>query len=203
MLFSSLHILHRKRKPLLCGMIKSALRKAIRPDGTRFYTTEQHAVAAVPHGSFLLTAAPPRGFEPPENRGSTVCRQLTFACIHRFISTAIPAASNIRRGEIILLFCGELQSAFLNSLCAINNFIACMIRKVEPEARYRSPHDRLGLSVAHRQFRKHGVKLADSIRLRYDLFFSGGRNDIMVHFNIFHVRGCKRKADGHCFSTAG
>ena len=25
-----------------------------------------------------------------------------------------------------------------------------MIRKVEPEARYRSPHDRLGLSVAHR-----------------------------------------------------
>lgn len=88
---------------------------------------------------FLLTAAPPRGFEPPENRGSTVCRQLTFACIHRFISTAIPAASNIRRGEIILLFCGELQSAFLNSLCAINNFIACMIRKVEPEARYRAP----------------------------------------------------------------
>ena len=166
MLFSSLHILHRKRKPLLCGMIKSALRKAIRPDGTRFYTTEQHAVAAVPHGSFLLTAAPPRGFEPPENRGSTVCRQLTFACIHRFISTAIPAASNIRRGEIILLFCGELQSAFLNSLCAINNFIACMIRKVEPEARYRSPRDRLGLSVAHRQFRKHGVKLADSIRQR-------------------------------------
>ena len=66
MLFSSLHILRRKRKPLLCGMIKSALRKAIRPDGTRFYTTEQHAVAAVPHGSFLLTAAPPRGFEPPE-----------------------------------------------------------------------------------------------------------------------------------------
>ena len=48
-------------------MIKSALRKAIRPDGTRFYTTEQHAVAAVPHLSLIhifLKVGFPRFFIP-------------------------------------------------------------------------------------------------------------------------------------------